>query len=244
MADEKRVRLNTQSGTLGAQLTAAGTTITFAVAPDFATLASDEHIALIVENEVVYMTAYTAAATTGTVARAQEGTADVTHVNGSVWEHGPTIRDISVGRVAFATRTAGDVAVGTTFAAVDSATDLVLKAQAGDVIRVGINSIWTAAATADKTFDVATWVGGAAVSWFGNSAGIGAGGVGPAAWYHGGADFEGRSGVWFKILTSSDVDNGTVTLRVCARAGTARTLQADTVYRFEWWAENMGAQAA
>lgn len=93
MADENRVRKDFESGTLGAQLTAGGTTITFGAAPGFATLAADEHIPLIIGTEIVYLTAYTSGATTGTVARGQEGTSDVTHTNGSAWQHGPVASD-------------------------------------------------------------------------------------------------------------------------------------------------------
>lgn len=98
MANEKRRRHNLLSGTLGAQLTSGATTITFAAAlqefgTNIATLASDEHLALIIESEIVYLTAYTAGATTGTVARGQEGSTDATHANATAWEHGPTKRD-------------------------------------------------------------------------------------------------------------------------------------------------------
>lgn len=105
MGMKKYHRFPLQNGTLGAQLTAGGTTITFASAPTFTTLAADERIRLIIENEVLYLTAYTAGATTGTVLRGQEGTTDATHVITTPWLHGPTIYDFEKPRVR-ATRAA------------------------------------------------------------------------------------------------------------------------------------------
>lgn len=100
MADEKRRRHNRLSGTLGASLGSAvgDTTITFAAAlqeagSNIATLASDEHLVIIIDDEILYLTDYTAGATTGTVARGQEGTSRVAHSNGAAWFCGPTERD-------------------------------------------------------------------------------------------------------------------------------------------------------
>lgn len=93
-----RLRYNNAVGTLGASLTSSGTTITFASAPSFATITSPDFIPLVLEPagtspsgnfEIVYLTAYTAAATTGTIARGQEGTSGVAHSNGVAWEQGP-----------------------------------------------------------------------------------------------------------------------------------------------------------
>jgi len=72
------LRYNNQAGTLGSlPLTSGGTTITFAVAPNFATLTTGQFIKLVLDAgqstfEIVYLTAYTVAATTGTITRAAE----------------------------------------------------------------------------------------------------------------------------------------------------------------------------
>jgi hypothetical protein len=80
------------------------TNLTFAVAPAFATLAAGDYVPLIIDPpdiapnaayEVVHLTSYTAAATSGTVARGQEGTSPVAHLNGALWVCGPTSADAS-----------------------------------------------------------------------------------------------------------------------------------------------------
>lgn len=71
------IRYNNQGGTLGATLGSSGTIITFGAAPDFATLSGGDYIKLILDYgtanfEIVYLTAYTASATTGTITRSAE----------------------------------------------------------------------------------------------------------------------------------------------------------------------------
>lgn len=97
-----RLRYNNALGALGASLTNSGTTITFAVAPAFATLTGSDYIPIVLEPpttspsanfEVVYLTAYTAAATTGTISRGQEGTTGVVHSNGVAWAVAPSVLD-------------------------------------------------------------------------------------------------------------------------------------------------------
>lgn len=96
--NSRRIRRNNESGTLGAALAAGDTTITFTVAPGFATLQAAEYISLILEPdtpnlEIVWLTSYTAGATTGTILRAQEGTTAIFHASGVTWKHGPTTQD-------------------------------------------------------------------------------------------------------------------------------------------------------
>ena len=83
------------SGTLGAALLIAGTTITFEDAPGFATLGTDEYLILRIGDELVALTAYTAAATTGTIARAQEGTSAAAYAQGAAWEHVGSVNDMT-----------------------------------------------------------------------------------------------------------------------------------------------------
>jgi hypothetical protein len=74
----------TTSGSLGAD-PGLGTTVTFALAPTFATLTGTDYVPLILGAtvEIVYLTAYTAGATTGTIKRAQENTTAVAHPGGT-----------------------------------------------------------------------------------------------------------------------------------------------------------------
>lgn len=102
MANLHRIRSNFKQGTLGANLLTTVTTIDFGSDPGFATLGTDEYLVLIIDPEgaangpeIVYLTAYTATNTTGTIERGKEGTSDpgVTHASGTDWIHGPTARD-------------------------------------------------------------------------------------------------------------------------------------------------------
>jgi hypothetical protein len=105
VAQTYRRRHNLVSTTLGAALATGATSITFATAlkeggsggSNIATLGTDEFLALTIENEVVYLTAYTAGATSGTIVRAREHTVDpgVDHPNGTAVTHASTIEDSS-----------------------------------------------------------------------------------------------------------------------------------------------------
>lgn len=92
MATTYPKRYNFQTGTGSV----SGTTITFDAAPSFATLSTDEYIPITfvhatpASSEIVYLTAYTSGATTGTVVRAREGTSEGTWNAASTWEHAPT----------------------------------------------------------------------------------------------------------------------------------------------------------
>jgi hypothetical protein len=111
-----RLRYNDALGTLGAPLTSGGTTITFTAAPPFATIVAPDYIPLVLDPptttpsasfEVVYLTAYTAGATTGTIARGQENTTGVSHTSGASWFCGPTALDYPGARVSSPTSFAG-----------------------------------------------------------------------------------------------------------------------------------------
>ena len=101
-----RLRYNNQNGTLGASLTNSGTTLTFTAAPDFATIVSPDYIPIGLDYgttsfEVVYLTAYTAGATTGTITRAAEDATHwpaVAHSSGSgTWAVAVTVYDFTTG---------------------------------------------------------------------------------------------------------------------------------------------------
>lgn len=104
MAELYRKRYNgVDAVTLGAAISSSGaTSITFAAAlqsmgANIATLAADEYLPLVIDNEIIYLTAYTAAATTGTISRGKEGTTAATHSNGASVVHGSTVRDFGGG---------------------------------------------------------------------------------------------------------------------------------------------------
>lgn len=95
------IRVNNVSGIVGGNtitLSSGGTTTaTFVSAPAFPTITYPDFAKIVVEpdtanEEIIYLTAYAAAATTGTVIRGQEGTAAIAHST-AAWVHGPTAAD-------------------------------------------------------------------------------------------------------------------------------------------------------
>lgn len=101
MANELRVR----SGFLGGliednPLTAVATTLTSASLASAPTIGSTQHMALVLDPdgfagapEIVYITAHSAAATTATILRAQEGTTARQHDRDMAWVHSVTVKD-------------------------------------------------------------------------------------------------------------------------------------------------------
>jgi hypothetical protein len=102
-----QVRYDNKGGTLGSLLSSSGTTFDFGTSPGFNTLAAGDFIKITIEpgagttpgsnREVVYLTAYTAGATTGTCARGQEGTTAISHASGLSWVCAPTTNDFPIG---------------------------------------------------------------------------------------------------------------------------------------------------
>lgn len=100
-----RLRYNGVVGALGASLTNSATSVTFAAAlthsggTNVPTLAGNDFIPLTildtkgVPSEIVYLTAYTAGATSGTIVRGREGTSGVAHSNGDKIVHAPSVVD-------------------------------------------------------------------------------------------------------------------------------------------------------
>lgn len=95
---------------LGGSLTSSATSVTFSAALTYnngtavPTITSPDYIPLSILDsngnlsEIVYLTAYTAAATTGTITRGQEGTTGVAHSSGDKIVHGPNVADIGVNK--------------------------------------------------------------------------------------------------------------------------------------------------
>lgn len=103
---------STVSLALGASLTNSATSITFNAALTHSngtavpTITSPDYIPLCILDtnghvlEIVWLTAYTAAATTGTITRGKEGTTGVAHSSGDKIAHGPTVTDVGGGGAA------------------------------------------------------------------------------------------------------------------------------------------------
>ena len=73
------------------------TSVSWSASPSFPTIATPDYAVIVVQpdtanEEIIYLTAFTAAGTSGTVVRAQEGTSGATYT-GTAWIHGPTVLD-------------------------------------------------------------------------------------------------------------------------------------------------------
>jgi hypothetical protein len=121
-----RLRKNNISGTASSNgITLADgstTTVSWASAPGFPTIVAPDYYVVIAEpdtanEEIMYLTAFTSGATTGTVTRAQEGTSGRAHA-ATAWTHGPTAQDfgttVTVSLTAPGAPLTGDVWVNLT----------------------------------------------------------------------------------------------------------------------------------
>lgn len=253
MATTYRRRHNLLSNTLGAALATGATSITFGSAlqeggSNIATLGTDEYLLLTIENEIVALTAYTSGATTGTVVRAQGNTVDpgVDHPNGTAVKHAPTKTDFP-SFMKTARRTSGDITTlnSTNWANVDTGLDLVLAAQAGDVIEYGMSAN-SGSQAVTLYLDVATIVGGSPVSSFAERGAVQtAPGAKVTAWIgnaSAGTPIGGCAPLY--TLVSGDISSGTVTLRLryATSAATNKTVSATTATPLDVWARNLGPE--
>jgi len=94
-----RLRYNGLSAELGAAISTTGQTgITFLAAlqsmgTDIPSLVAGEYLALVIDDEIVHLTAYATGATTGTISRGMEDTTAATHSSGAAVLHAPTVAD-------------------------------------------------------------------------------------------------------------------------------------------------------
>lgn len=143
----------------------------------------------------------------------------------------------------FITRTSGNMTLNSTsWANVDNGLDIVLVAQAGDVIEVGGG--WLIENQNPDLFtDVATIVSGIPVNYFGTQGAESATSQGIHGWYGlGGGVYMSVGGGDMKELVSGDISSGTVTLRLRYRTLSAanRVVRATADNPFRWWAKNLG----
>jgi hypothetical protein len=101
MANELRVRTGFLGGLIEDNpLTSGATTVTSAALATMPVIGSTQHMAVVLDPdgmagapEVVYVTAHSAAATTATIARGQEGTTARQHDRDILWVHSVTVKD-------------------------------------------------------------------------------------------------------------------------------------------------------
>jgi hypothetical protein len=141
----------------------------------------------------------------------------------------------------FVTKTGGNYSTtSTTYVSVDTAADLTLDAQAGDVIECGLSAIATdASATVALSVDAATIVSNAIVNYV---SGAGSTGGGVMAWSIRLGDFHTAAGSAMYQLVSGDIASNLVTVRLIYKASSAtgRGLQANATNPLHFWAKNLG----
>lgn len=249
MANEKEVRTNFVSGTITDNpLTAGALSFNSAGLAALGTVDTTNFARIIIENEIMYVTAHTAAATSATVVRGQEGTTAVQHVTGTAWKAGPAKRSMSQGRVAFSKRASTDLTLNSTvWANVDTALDLALTAQAGDIVEVALSGTTGNAGSAFALLmDAVSLVAGAPVnSWAEDGTpdnthnGIG-------GWRSDVASgvIQHVGGSIMKRVVAGDLSGSTLTLRLRYRTSSAAnvTLFATTANPVHFSAKNHGPQ--
>lgn len=124
------------------------------------------------------------------------------------------------------------------------ASDIVLSAQAGDVVEVQMEARYDGQTNGGeyKFIDVATVVGGSPTNYFGFNSSEPATGEGIHAWYGSGqnlGDFQSIGGGSARVLLAGDIESGKVTLRLRVRGN---TVNGRDIVIYKWWAKNLGPE--
>jgi hypothetical protein len=140
--------------------------------------------------------------------------------------------------------TAGDISLtSTSMVVVPGVADLVIPAQAGDVIYPGIAVHPTTTTGASISFDMATIVSGA-VNRFLASLSATPFLTGWPGWYLGSGEVGGCNGAQPYVVQASDISGGFVTLRLYARVSATRSIAANAGSPLMTWVTNPVQEAA
>jgi hypothetical protein len=154
MANEIRVRGNLTSGTLSVALTNVATTMSSAGLANLPAVTATGHAVITIENEIIYVTAHTAAATTATILRGQEGTTGAAHSLNTAWVHGPVASDY-VGILGYALAVVNQTGIAGGPTDLTSLTTTVTVPYAGHRIKItGHTQLVTVTAAAGYTVDI------------------------------------------------------------------------------------------
>jgi hypothetical protein len=257
MANEKRLRIGGLAGTvLNNPLAIGGTSLTVDHDTRLEAITSANHLAIVLDPagtagapEVVYATAYdNSDPYVLTIARAQEGTTAREHATATVWQHGPTVRDIASGRVAFARRSSGDItASSTSWADVHADFQLSVPAADGDIVEVGVSTSASGSGTRNISMDASSFVSGSPVISWGRDAAEDSGFQGIMAWRLNAGVFSRAGGGVMRRVTAAEIVAGVLTihLRYKVDGGSGdRTIFAGTNAPSHFHVTNHGPQAA
>jgi hypothetical protein len=146
--------------------------------------------------------------------------------------------------IDYAYRTAGNVSVTTSWADVDTATDLSIAAVAGDVLEIGVSGAWSTGSGAGdySLLQVQVRANGSFVRSIGPvSPDDAADGNIPMVWFAQGTTYQiPVSGSVLTVVESDDLYSSAVALRLRAVSSPARALNATTAAPFLWWVKNLG----
>lgn len=163
--------------------------------------------------------------------------------NSSGNKYGPFITGSASGgglsHISTSKRTAGDYTLNNTnWTNVDTGIDLVLTVQTGDIIEVGLNSLWGGEAV-NCALDVATIVSGNPVNYIACAGG--ASDLGVQSWLGISGVVSGLGSPFLYTIQSGDISGGTVTLRLRYRttAGANKTLRANANQPLLFYAFNL-----
>jgi hypothetical protein len=144
---------------------------------------------------------------------------------------------------ARAVRTSSDITLNSTsWANVDTGIDIVVPAQAGDVLLVALSALF-GTENVVGFLDVATIVSGSPVNYISGGAG-GASHQGVTSWRgHDSTVYKGAGGTIQYVVQSGDISGGNVTLRLRYRTASAanKTLYASSNIPLHWSVVNLRA---
>jgi len=214
-----RLRYNGLTAALGASLTSSATSVTFAAGlthsggTNVPTIAGSDYIPLTIldasgnVSEIVNLTAYTAAATTGTISRGQETTTGVSHSSGDKIVHSATVLDIDPG--AWTAYTPAWTASGTA-PSLGNGTLTGAYSQIGKTVHFRLD--WTLGSTSTMGTGTYRWSLPVAAKSLSTNHGINIGGymedAGSAAYAPLGARMTSGSTTTFEIMYWSNTLNG------------------------------------
>lgn len=143
---------------------------------------------------------------------------------------------------ASARRIAGNVALTTTPAAVDTALDLTLSGcHVGDLIEYTVRGVWNNEGSSAK-LDVVTMVGTTPTTSFASRGAVPSAAASAGLFYGQINVYSALTGVGHYTLTAGDISDGSVTLRLYGWGTTAtKSILANTEYPLDVYAVNKGA---
>lgn len=132
------------------------------------------------------------------------------------------------------TRSSGNITVtSTSYVNVDTALDITVMADPGDVLYIGVSGRWQDEAPRGD-LDVFTVVGGFPVNSCSGST------DGASAWIGATNAFTSIGGAIRYVVQPADISAGAVTLRLRVKLGSggSKVLRANTVNPLHWWVDN------